>query len=236
MKRTLIIGMLMIGILTFVACGNEGAGTPVATGAAKEEVKETKKENEQRELSMETLRNHEVSPVSDFQFRLSSNGNYEIDKYLGNAEIVVVPEEYEGKKVVGIVKLVFGKDSGVKAVKLPDSVEYISGSFMENDKLEYVICGEGLKEIKQLSFTGCSSLKELELNEGLEKIDSMAFSGLKSMKEIYIPGTVKEIGSGNFNAMSNQNFIIKGKTGSCIETFVSDEAAPQYGHTFEAVE
>ena len=238
MKRKIIMGILMMGILCFAACGKESSSDTAVQAEVqeeKEEVKEEKKSSKKGEISMEALREHEESPVSDFQFRLA-DGNYEIDKYLGNDEIVVVPAEYEGKKVVGVVSLVFGKDSGVKAVRLPDSVEYLAGSFMENKELEYVICGSGLKEIRKLTFSGCSSLKELELNEGLEKIESTTFSGLKSLKELYIPGSVTEFGPGNFNAMSDHGFVIKGKAGSAAETYVIEEGEPQYGHTFVAVE
>lgn len=230
MKRKLIMGILVIGVLSFAACGSESssdADTQTNVQTEKEEVKEEKKDTKNKEISMEALRNYEVSPESEFEVRTAEGGIW-ISEYLGKSEVVVIPEEIEGEKVIEIGKA-FTNDSGVKAIRIADNVEILDQSFAQNADLQYVICGSGLKEIGNGTFFK-TGLTEIELNEGLEIIGPIAFGNCPNLEVIYIPESVTEIDATAFGMVS-EGFTIRGKAGSVAEAY-----ANQKEYNFEAVE
>lgn len=247
MKRNFLVGIMLALVLSLSACGgNEGTGSDNnenvsqwenSTGGEgnipdKDADFEVKKKFEKKEVTLENLASMEVSPIEDFEFGPDKKvlGALEVRGYNGKDEMVAIPDEVDGKKVVNIC-MVFDDDSSVKAVRIPDSVERISGSFSQNEKLQYVIFGSGLKEIGDASFVGCHSLKEVILNEGVEKIGNAAFADMENLTYMYIPSTVVEIGEAAIMVQNFEDFVIAGKAGSKAE-----EYAKENGFTFEVVE
>lgn len=245
MKRKVVLTM-MIAVLALGACGAQEGSSGIESSMAGVEsqnqeegihqaeasgqVESPTDKSDSAEVSMEALENHAVTPATDFEYSLDGDGIM-ITKYLGTDEIVVLPEEIDGKKVVSIQgNTAFAYESPVKAIRLSDSVENIECAFMENQNLEYVICGSGLKVLGSNAFCGCRSLKEVRLNEGLEEIEGNAFNCCDSMQELYIPETVNEV---DYIAMivTDPNFVFKGKVGSKAE-----ELATTWNCVFEAVE
>lgn len=237
-------------VLSLSACGgNEGTGsdnnenlsqcenstggggnTPVKDADADKEIK---KESKKNEVSLENLKSMKVSPIEDFEFGPDNEvvDALQVCSYNGKDEMVSIPGEVDGKKVVSIANMVFGEDSSIKAVRIPDSIERISGSFLYNKELQYIIWGSGLKEIGDASFVGCHSLKEVILNEGVEKIGNAAFADMENLTYMYIPSTVVEIGEAAIMTKNFENFVIAGKAGSKAE-----EYAKENNYTFEVVE
>lgn len=243
MKKRLVIGLMMALVLSLSACGGEeGSGkegkenvktTESATGGDnKDAEKENKKESKKNGVSLEALESMEVSPLEDFEFRRDGDvaDGLQLCGYKGNDEMVVLPEEVDGKKVVSISSMVFGEGSSVKAIKISDSVQRITASFMDNTNLKYVIFGSGLKVVGDGAFANCESLEEVKLNEGVEKIGEAAFS-IENLNYIYIPDTVKEIATIAIMTGRNEEVVIAGKAGSAAE-----EHAKQMGFVFEVVE
>ncbi len=208
MKRKFILSLVLVIVLSLSACaGNESPGTE------------------------ETLKNHTVTPAEDFEFRADDQSDgWSLCGYKGKDEIVVIPEEVDGKKVVSITGTPFGEGSGVKVVKISDSVERISLGFRGNEELQYVIFGSGLKEIGEESFFGCHSLEKVELNDGVEKLVYNAFANMNSLTYLYVPDTVTEI-IGPAIHIANEDFVLAGKTGSMAEDY-----AKLLHYDFEAVE
>ena len=246
MKRKVIMGILVMAALTLGACGNQEETSNTGTGNtgvetqvqtvdqsgtdSEEEQKEENSSSSNVEVSMEALRNHEVTPGTDFKYFTDTDGIM-ITKYLGNDEIVVIPEEIDGKRVQSIAAGILDEDSPVKAIKLSDSVETIEKwAFFENTNLEYVICGSSLKTIGKCAFMGCTSLKELEINEGFEKFSTGSISSCDSLKVLYIPESVTEFGGADIGVVC-EGFTIQGKTGSAAETYANN-----CGFNFEAVD
>lgn len=250
MKKRILMAMIVGAmVVSLGACGSQDGSsntgesnsvTEIQTDNqekvdAKEET-ETKEQQDDKksqaievEVSMETLETHAETPASDFEYRIDGDG-VTITGYLGDDVIVVLPEEIDGQKVLKINNNVFDGESGVKAVKLSNSIEYIAATFMENKDLQYVICGESLQTIGDGAFNGCTSLVEIQLNEGLEKIGETSFLECTSLKKLYVPETVTDISYISFGMMS-EDFTIQGKTGSKAE-----ESASSNGYGFEAVE
>lgn len=237
MKRRLLLGLVMALALSLSACGGSEGTTEAdkessvqSSGAATDDT-DTKEEegSKKEEVSLEALANHPVAPAEDFEVMDAGNG-VAICGYKGKEEMVVVPEEIDGQKVIRIIGKAFGEGSGVKAVKIPDTVEVISEGFTGNDDLQYVIFGSGLKTVGDLAFQGCSSLKRVKLPEGVEELGPNAFYSVKSLEYIYIPESVVEMNTTAIYAPA-ENFVIAGKAGS-----VAEEYANQWNYTFEALE
>jgi len=90
---------------------------------------------------------------------------------------VVIPEYYEGVRVVGIGYEAF-KGAPITAVTVPKTVTLISMlAFAYCKRLERVTFAEGarLELIDGMAFRGCSALK-IRLPDGLKVIERMAFS------------------------------------------------------------
>lgn len=243
MKSKVLMGLVIVLALALSACGgNEGSGSEGKENATKTESstsgdkkdadKESKTNSKKKEVSLESLETLEESPAEDFEFMpdgMNSKG-WSLYGYNGKDEMVVIPEEVDGKKVVSIISEAFGEGSGVKAVKIPDSVEVISRGFVGNEDLQYVIFGNGLKEIDDCAFQGCNALKRVELNEGLEKLGANSFWAVDNLEYIYVPDTVTSIAVTAIGSNAD-NFVLAGKAGSTAE-----EYAKERNYTFEVVE
>ena len=72
-------------------------------------------------------------------------------------------------------------------------------AFHNNHEIVEVILPEGLQEIGDTAFGGCTSLQTIStLPEGLLSICNGAFTGCSSLPAIHIPGTVTSIGIAAF--------------------------------------
>lgn len=173
------------------------------------------------DITMSDVMNHAESPASDFFCNNDGNGGLIILEYLGDDEIVVIPEEINGKAITKINKFVFANDSPVMGVKLSSTIKEIDeGAFILNTKLQYVICGNGLETIGASAFFGCSSMCEIKLNEGLKTICKQSFSSCDALKSVEIPASVETIEIIAFNLMA-EDFKIIGKAGSVAETYAA---------------
>ena len=234
MKKLISIVMAMILLLTCVACGNKNAtdekepeaeNTSVHLGDSKDDAEPNK--DSTKPITVSDVKNHAVSPESDFSYNNFENGGVAIMKYRGSEDIVVIPETINGKPVVAIEERAFAEKM-IKGIKLADSVvsiEMLAFGFCSD--LEVVVCGAGLKSIGEAAFRACESLREVELNEGLEHIGTLAFSMSESLKSIVIPKSVTTIES-SFMLMSS-DFKIIGKAGSAAEAYAAEASI-----TFEA--
>lgn len=231
MKKIISIALVMLLLLSCTACGSKDATdgkepaaekTSVNLGDSKDNTEPNK--DSTKPITVSDVKNHAVSPESDFSCIENAAGGLSILAYLGSDDIVVVPETINGKPVLKIDDRVFA-EKPIKGIKLADSVEtigYISFAFCSN--LEVVICGSGLKSIGEAAFQACGSLREVELNEGLESIGTVAFSMNVSLKEIVIPSSVTTI-DGSF-MMVSKDFKIIGKAGSAAEAYAAEASIP----------
>lgn len=168
MKKTLIITLIMMIIFSMLT----GCSTKSEDNGTNKEPSET----------------YKASPVSDFEYTISSTDAIIIDKYIGKDETVVIPNEIEGYEVVAINIAAFAQNETMEKVVLPDSVKQIwNKAFFDCSNLKEIVFGENLEFIAEEAFENCTSLKEINLPPNLNKILSRAFRNCSSVTKITIP-------------------------------------------------
>lgn len=236
MKKIVSIILIIVMLCTMlVGCGSKtGADEtkkPVNNAVIESEIDE--KENEDTEdskdsggkITMEKLMGHPESPEEDFKCIKYGNGDVALEGYLGDDEIVVIPESLG---ITHISSYVFANNSCVKAIRLSNSVTVIDDyAFALNENLELVVCGSGLRELGVSAFQNCQNLREIVLNDGLEKMLEFSLSGSDVMMSVDIPATVTEIHYDAFYSLP-EGFYIIGEAGSAAEEFATAE-----GYTFK---
>lgn len=232
MRKFVMAWMAFLMAASLVGCGgtsdkpqqSSSAGVNTNPGV-QTEVPPTEKVSspETGEITLDAVMNYPESPENDFVCADHGNGDVELLSYLGDDEIVVIPESWNGKKITTISSYVFANDSPVKAIRFSDSITTVlKGAFGLNKSLEIVVCGSGLKLIEEVAFQECSNLHTIVLNDGLEKIYGFCFSGCKNLKELEIPESVTEIQPLLFYN-GPEDLVIIGAAGSEAERFATSE-------------
>ena len=112
---------------------------------------------------------------------------------------IVIPERYDGKRVVSIGEGAFSDCRYLTSITMPDTITVIGAhAFQCCECLKNVTLSKNLKKIEYLAFDGCYSLENIELPFSIEKIDYMAFSECIGLKEIIIPLNTVMIGQQAF--------------------------------------
>ena len=83
---------------------------------------------------------------------------------------IIIPDEINGRKVVGIAYRAFYYNSQIESVVLSNTVEYI-----EED-----------------AFCTCTNLKSVTFGTGIKRIEDSAFAGCKSLTNVYYRGTAAQ--------------------------------------------
>jgi len=92
----------------------------------------------------------------------------------------------------------------VTRVVVPGSVRVLlQDGFKGNRSLEEVVLEEGVVEVGQLAFIGCSSLRHLDFPSTLLKINWEALRGCTSLRELNLPEGITKIGPGAFGGLSS---------------------------------
>ena len=128
-------------------------------------------------------------------------------------EVLVSPKNANFRSVDGVL---FSADG--KALIL-----YPAGRQEE----EYVV-PDGVVEIADWAFRGCSSLSSVSIPAGLQTIGDHAFYGCSSLTSVTLPEGVQTIGAYAFSACSSK-LTLYGTPGTVAETFAAEN-----GLRFEA--
>ena len=244
-KRLLILGMIFTMVVSSAGCGSsssDNAGKteqPKQTATVQDSQKDTsndsKSDNDKKdtkyktadEITMDDLMSHDETPAEDFEFN-DSTDNIIIEKYVGKDPIVVIPDEIDGKKVIGFS---FMNDKNIVAVRIGDNIREIDRyAFGNAENLKYLVLGKSVKSIDGGNFFG-TNLKELILNDGLEKIGEDEFTYYvdppldNSGMDLKIPESVTELHVSDFNLI--------GKPGSYAEQYAKEHADSRVTFTAE---
>ena len=232
MKKIIsIILALTILCAMFVGCDSKAEVDDKKEPTNNVVTEDTVQENEETddkttstgEITMEMLMSHPESPVEDFEITEYEEGKATLLGYLGDDEIVVIPESLN---ITHIEKYAFANDCCVKAVRLSNTVQVLEEhAFGLNENLELFVCGNGLVEIGDVVFQNCTNLRELVLNDGLVKLGKFSVGGCSSLLSLDIPATVTELGYKPFYARA-EGFTIIGEAGSCVEQHATEEGIP----------
>ena len=181
---------------------------------------------------------YEDNSAEDFEYSMS-DGGVTIDKYIGERDIVVIPDTIEGKSgtVLG-AEAFFGQS--VRAVYVPDSVRIIKKSAFEGCKslstlrIPFVGNGEGddnggvifgADDYVSNGLMIPGSLKMLIIGEGVKEIRSNSLSYFKSLEAIILPSSVEKIGQFAFNECRSLVYVDFGGTRVIEEyAFLCDES------------
>lgn len=233
MKRKILVIAVMSLSLMLGACSSNAQTTDnIAQDNGENISVETDKNlQENVELSIETLSNTEETSSDEFRY-VEFEGEVIISEFIGESEIVVIPDEIEGSPVIEISRAAFRNNETVKAVKIGNNVKTIRDqAFVNCISLKYVIFGDAVEIVEDHSFTGCFALTEVVLNEGLTVIEEMAFSQ-DIVNPLIIPRSVTEIGS----AALGINTPVEVYAGSPAEKLVEEYAQKYTGFTYEVIE
>ena len=217
-KRLLILGMIFTMAVSSAGCGSsssDNAGKteqPKQTATVQDSQKDTsndsKSDNDKKdtkyktadEITMDDLMSHDETPAEDFEL-IDNSDEIVIEKYVGKDPIVVIPDEIDGKKVVGFR---FMNDKNIVAVRIGDNITEIDqNAFGNAENLKYLVLGKSVKSIDGYNFYG-TNLKELILNDGLERIGEDELNVVdppldNSGMDLKIPESVTELHVSDFN-------------------------------------
>lgn len=242
-KRLLILGMIFTMVVSSAGCGSSSSDNAGKTDQTKQtaDVQDSQKDTSSSdnkndtsyksadEITMDDLMSHDETPAEDFEFN-DSTDNIIIEKYVGKDPIVVIPDEIDGKKVVGFHDT-FTNDKNIIAVRIGDNITEIDRyAFGNAENLKYLVLGESVKSIDGGKFFG-TNLKELILNDGLERIGEDEFTYIvdppldNSGMDLKIPESVTELHVSDFNLI--------GKPGSYAEQYANEHADSRVTFTAE---
>ncbi len=133
-----------------------------------------------------------------------------------------------GEKLESVGDYAFSYCAGLKTVEIPEGVQYLGyqlfygcenlqsltvpylgGTAFDSDVLNYLfgsaiylksITLTNARTLAPDAFTGCETLKEINLNEGITYIGDYAFAGCTALKSLVIPSTVNDAGYGIFES------------------------------------
>jgi hypothetical protein len=242
-KRLLILGMIFTMAVSSAGCGSSSSDNAGKTDQSKQtaNVQDSQKDTSSSdksddkndtnyksadEITMDDLMSHDETPAEDFEFN-DGRDDIIIDKYVGKDPIVVIPDEIDGKKVVGFS---FMNDKNIVAVRIGDNITEIDRhAFGNAENLKYIVSGKSVKSIDGYNFYG-TNLKELILNDGLERIGEDELNVVdppldNSGMDLKIPESVTELHVSDFNLI--------GKPGSYAEQYAKEHADSRVTFTAE---
>jgi len=131
-------------------------------------------------------------------------------EYTGGDSDVYIPDG-----IVAIGNFAFEDNVGIESVILPESVKCIRfGAFSNCKNLKKMyFANEGLELIDDQAFSGCSSLKRVEVPKGVIGIGEYAFSECANLSIVVIPESVEKTGDCAFGLNGNITICVKGHTG-----------------------
>lgn len=138
------------------------------------------------------------NPISDFEFE-EVGKEVILKKYWGKNKLnIVVPKEYEGKKITTIGPQAFLNRQEIRTITMPDSIIYIRDSaFYRCSELVNIKLSKSLKVMENAAL-GRTALREIKLPSGLLKMGAGVFTHCPKLTSIEIPNSLTDIGAGAF--------------------------------------
>ena len=156
---------------------------------------------------MPTMVPPSIASEEDYEHTVLEDGTVCITKYLGMAEIVVVPQKINGRQVTVLGTEAFfdwEREATVRELTLPEGLRKIDAWALSScENLERVYIPQSVTEIGSGAFSLCEKLVEVELPAGLTNIKSLLFDGCISLTHVKIPNGVTQIGSDAFYRCGN---------------------------------
>lgn len=198
-----------------------------------QETNDTNNNLANNEITLDYVQNAPETNSTLFEY-IDVEGVVSITGFNGTDEVVVIPNQIDGKDVVSIGANAFANNSTMKALKLNDKVKTIEDSACLNcTELQIFISGSSLKTIEEYAFSS-TKLEYAELNNGLETLEISCF-GFTYLKQIEIPSSVVNINLPLLvdEVNNNGSITVIGEVGSAAEQYVN-EKGEEYHLIFQA--
>ncbi len=146
----------------------------------------------------------EDQPSEGLLFMSNGDGTCTVDAGdCTDENIVISAYSPSGDKVVQIKAYAFMGRSGLKSVKIPETVTVIGeGAFRDCINLESVNLPSNITMIYSYTFDGCAKLKGVTIPAGVTYIGAEAFADCVAFESIVIPASVTKIGKFAFKNFS----------------------------------
>ncbi|MBR5233173.1 MAG: leucine-rich repeat domain-containing protein [Clostridia bacterium] len=133
------------------------------------------------------------SKDEDFYAEDTDKGYY-ITDYVGDAQIIRIPETLNGKTVEGISYSTFFNVQ-MEEVYFPSTITEIEARTFENQLvLKKVVLNEGIKTIGDDAFINCYELTEINIPSTVETLGICSFACCEKLSSIELPEGLKSIG------------------------------------------
>ena len=203
----LTVAMICAGV---TACGSTKESSNAEGGSVAIEDEETP-QAEDTDSASETSEEavYVEGTKEDFDFAELSDSELAITKYHGDAEYLIIPDNFSGREIVKVSG--FSGKVNLKGVVIPDTVKTISDrAFNGCDNLETVTLGNSVETIGEAAFINCDSLKCINFPDSITEIGEEAFLN-NNLSEIILPKGVSELGFGTFGlSVSVEEIVIPG--------------------------
>lgn len=127
--------------------------------------------------------------------------------YYGISKNVVVPDEYNGKKITKIGDYAFGSASeyfAIKTVKLPSTVTEIGeGAFYNCNALENINLSKNVTKIGASAFSGCARMQTFGDVTSVTEIGERAFLGCENVFAVVLSDNLTSVGKMAFADCKN---------------------------------
>ncbi len=187
-KKLLALTIIIAVLSAFCGCSNSSEPIDDSQSTSSVISKSTDEKTGSDQLTVSKDDEFTSSP------REEDENTMAIASYEGNANIVNIPEELEGKPVAEIAGNILRGDENVVEINVPDSVTEITGvAFQFCTNLEKFDMGNSVTTLAENLFLGDSSLREIKLSDELTEIPYGTFQDCSSLEKIIIPDNVVSI-------------------------------------------
>ena len=226
MKCILCLG-LMIGM---VGCSNEDNDISKTDSESNVSSNEEKQKDEDIiiadngvEIDLKMYKKDE--DFINYEFGVEEDGSITLQRYNGNVQYLILPEEYDGKKIVNIDGAFQGRS--IKGIIIPEGyINIYEYAFSECSNLETVIMPDSVVSLTRYRehingnivmvnidvdghiFNKCSKLENIRLSKNIQDITYQTFLGCYNLEKIIIPASAEVVQSDSFWNCENLETVV----------------------------
>lgn len=225
MKRLTAVILAALLLVSLSACGGKENGGETKLKEPTEPVTEGQPQTEAvkppAEITLEALMKADTTAEDQFGFEGAVGEEFYLGAYYGEDKILSLPSKYKDTPVTCVTSYIFGSDSPVAALRIPETVTSLDEFVGTGNTNLQIVVMEGVQHIGYAAFQSCTALHTVIMNDGVTDIDEYAFYGCENLKEIKIPDSVTSI---HFSSFMNcgEGFTIRGTAGSYAETYAKE--------------
>ncbi|MCM1364112.1 MAG: leucine-rich repeat domain-containing protein [Faecalibacterium sp.] len=218
MKKSLITILILIIAILFTACNDKVNNDDI-------NISQNKNEQIIEETTEEIISNYDFANVEDTpaDMFVYEEGDFlgkdkivhgiSIKDYLGDNEIVKIPETIDNLPVLVISSDAFRNNQIINYVYMPDNVIFIEpNAFNYCKALKEVHLSENIYNIGNEAFAQCEQLVNINLPSNLTCLGWSAFSNCYELKNVTIPATLDALCPYTFNQCKNLTRVDLSKT------------------------